>query len=61
MDCELSTWGEWDACSATCGGGMQAKTRTVQTPANGGKDCEGELEKEQECGTDACPLAAAAK
>lgn len=39
-DCVVSSWGEWQACSNTCGSGTQIRKRTVVSPAtNAGKPC----------------------
>ena len=29
QDCVLSIWGEWEACSQTCGTGKKTRRRTV--------------------------------
>ena len=57
VDGGWTEYGEFGECSATCGGGSQKKTRscTNPSPTHGGKECEGQGEEEQECGTDACP------
>jgi hypothetical protein len=39
-DCVVSDWGDWEACSNTCGSGTQVRKRTVKYPAtNAGKPC----------------------
>ncbi len=56
IDCVVSAWSDWDTCSAICGGGTQARTRTIVTPpANGGAECPA-LSEEQSCNTHACPV-----
>lgn len=56
VDCVTSNWSAWDACTKTCGGGKQTRTRSVVTPAaNGGKEC-GSLSETQDCNTQACPV-----
>lgn len=55
--CQLSDWTSWGGCSATCGGGSQSRSRTVQTAAAcGGAACAGALTDQQSCGTACCPV-----
>lgn len=52
-------WGEWDKCSATCGGGTQKRSRSCTNPptAHGGKTCAGPKEMTQICNNDVgCPV-----
>ncbi|XP_066919223.1 SCO-spondin-like [Clytia hemisphaerica] len=51
-------WAAWDACTATCGTGTQARTRTCTnpTPANGGDTCTGDASESQDCNTETCPV-----
>uniref|UniRef100_A0A7S1NC01 Spondin-like TSP1 domain-containing protein n=1 Tax=Eutreptiella gymnastica TaxID=73025 RepID=A0A7S1NC01_9EUGL len=54
VDCVLGTWTEWSACSASCGGGSQVRTRPVDTVAlHGGAPCEA-TEDTRDCATEAC-------
>ena len=57
VNCQGS-WGEWDACSARCGGGTRTRTYRISVgAANGGEICEasdGEVELKT-CNSDACP------
>jgi uncharacterized protein YukE len=56
VDCKLSDWSEWTACSKLCGGGEQTRTRSVLVnPANGGKSCE-PLSEKRSCNTQPCPV-----
>jgi len=55
VDCVVSDWSAWSACSAECGGGTQSRTRTIITPPqNGGTACPNLVEtracNEQACG-----------
>lgn len=52
-----SNWGPWGACSATCGGGTQKRSRSCDSPppANGGTVCSGPSEESQVCNTQGCP------
>ena len=51
-------WTVWDACSVTCGGGTQDRSRTCTNPAPqyGGADCSGSLNETQDCNTQECPI-----
>lgn len=55
VDCQVSAWSSWDACTASCGGGTQSRSRTVlQQPANGGAAC-GDTSEIRPCNTHECP------
>ena len=55
VNCAWSAFGEWSACSKTCGEGIKSRSRIIQTPAsNGGIECQGKDTmiatcNEQEC------------
>lgn len=54
-DCQLSTWTEWDACSATCDSGQKQRSRMVEQDASrGGKPCTGMIEDMAPCNIQAC-------
>lgn len=59
IDGGWSAWSDWSACSASCGGGTQERTRTCTnpTPANGGAGCGPSLTGFRSCNTHACPAA----
>lgn len=49
----IGTWSEWSsfsACSRTCNGGTQVRTRTCQN----GDACEGQNSQERSCNTEDC-------
>ena len=54
----IGAWGNWNGCSATCGGGSQSRTYIItQYASNGGSDCSsanGDTQS-QSCGSEACP------
>ena len=55
VDCKWSDWSQWDLCTKTCGGGMQARTRHIVIPErNGGKTCVGEPLEMRTCNMQAC-------
>ena len=51
-----SSYGDWSACSAVCGGGTQTKTKTCTNPASqyGGLDCVGEDSETRDCNVYSC-------
>lgn len=56
VDGYMGEWGSWSACSATCGGGYQIRTRTCHDPLFGGKNCTGEVvDLNPSCNTQSCP------
>merc|ERR1719310_869972 len=56
IDGGWSDWTSWGACSASCGGGTQTKSRACNNPLpfNNGAQCSGEAMQEQACNTDEC-------
>ena len=55
VDCK---WGDWviDKCSKICGGGVQIDSREkLQEELFGGKPCEANSIRQNECNTDECP------
>lgn len=51
VDCKVSEWSDWGACSKTCGFGNQVRMRTVITqPENGGHVCPS-ITEEIVCGS----------
>ena len=51
-----SNWSSWSACTVSCGGGTQTRTRacTNPAPACGGTTCSGSNIETQSCNTQAC-------
>ena len=55
INCVQSDWSNWGACSKSCGGGTQTKTRsTSQVDKYGGIEC-GPSSDTRSCNTDNCP------
>lgn len=54
----FGNWGSWSVCSASCGGGNRERHRLCNspTPANGGKDCEGNFSSTILCNEFPCPI-----
>ncbi len=53
-------WGLWSgfsACTSSCGGGTQTRTRLCDDPepSNGGRDCPGLSSESNTCNTQECP------
>ncbi|XP_034082410.1 adhesion G protein-coupled receptor B1 isoform X4 [Gymnodraco acuticeps] len=49
-----SVWGQWRRCSSECGGGIQTRARTCQSPAEESYLCEGVLEEGRPCNAQPC-------
>ncbi|KAK3095360.1 hypothetical protein FSP39_013702 [Pinctada imbricata] len=58
IDGVWTSWGTWDTCSVTCGGGIQSRSRSCTDPApqHGGQDCTGASDEVQDCNTHDCPI-----
>ena len=56
--CEVSAFSTWSDCTATCGGGLQAATRSILSPSAHPSDCP-ELVQTRSCNPSACPIAVA--
>nr|XP_023660300.1 SCO-spondin [Paramormyrops kingsleyae] len=55
VGCVLSDWSSWSTCSASCGGGVSVRNKTVlQEPQPGGEDCSSPLEQHTACNTQSC-------
>lgn len=53
--CLLSEWSSWSECSASCGGGLAVRNKTVlQEPEPSGAPCVGPLEQHIVCNTNSC-------
>ncbi|XP_047454633.1 adhesion G protein-coupled receptor B1 isoform X9 [Mugil cephalus] len=49
-----SVWGQWAQCSSECGGGIQSRTRTCQSPPEESFLCEGVVEEGRPCNSQSC-------
>ncbi|XP_068999585.1 adhesion G protein-coupled receptor B1 isoform X9 [Embiotoca jacksoni] len=49
-----SVWGQWAQCSSECGGGIQTRTRTCQSPPEESYMCEGVVEEGRPCNSQSC-------
>jgi len=56
VDCVLSAWGDWQACSATCESGVERRFRTVVHNASSGGVACGALTGTKLCQRGACPV-----
>ena len=55
QNCQWQAWAVWSACSKTCGGGTQQRSRAILTnEACGGTPCSGTGSESQNCNTQAC-------
>lgn len=57
VDCRWDDWGDWSACSESCGPGTKAKSRKFkQVAAFGGLTCQGLTTQPSECNLGDCPV-----
>jgi len=54
VDCEWGVWEAWTKCSATCGTGQIARTRSITKEARNGKGCVGPAKVTMPCSNNAC-------
>ncbi len=56
VDCDVSAWGNWSACTESCDGGLQTRSRSITTQSqNNGTVCPN-LQQTRDCNTQACPV-----
>ena len=53
--CEVSAFSAWSDCTVTCGGGLQAATRSILSPGAHPSDCP-DLVQTRSCNQAACPI-----
>jgi len=54
VNCDMSMWSGWSACTAECEGGLQSHTRNIMAkPKNGGTQCN-TVEESRPCNTMSC-------
>jgi hypothetical protein len=57
VNCQWTSWGSWQSCSVSCGGGTKKRFRSKFVKAeNGGLDCPGDNQESQNCADTNCPL-----
>ncbi|XP_032223331.2 SCO-spondin isoform X3 [Nematostella vectensis] len=58
IDGQWAPWSSWRACSKSCSGGIQLRTRqcTNPSPQNGGRPCFDKDKEERRCNTTPCPI-----
>ena len=54
LDCEWGKWEDWLKCTASCGGGVQVRTRRT-IPYNEPWECIGSFIDQQSCNIKPCP------
>ncbi|XP_076079208.1 coadhesin-like [Mytilus galloprovincialis] len=52
------SWTKWTICPVTCGGGIQVRTRSCDSPSpdNDGPDCIGSSTESKQCAASVCPI-----
>lgn len=57
INCMVTPWSDWSACSVTCGDGFKMKNRMIKVePKNGGRKCPKKLAKKKSCRIAKCPV-----
>lgn len=57
VDCQWIEWGMWSTCTASCGGGVTQRARTVAVREEwGGQRCNGTASEEEACNAKGCPV-----
>ncbi|XP_021374390.1 hemicentin-1-like [Mizuhopecten yessoensis] len=58
VDGSWGSWSGWGTCSVSCGGGVQIRGRSCDSPSpqNGGSSCTGTSSQNLECGATPCPV-----
>ena len=55
----FSSWGSWQDCSKTCGGGTRKRSMTYNPPVNGGQEVAppgGSSSESETCNSENCPI-----
>lgn len=56
LDCQVTEWSPWSACTAECGGGSEQRSRTVvAVQRSGGEKCP-PTQESQQCNTQSCDV-----
>ena len=54
VDCSWEPWKNWSPCSASCKGGIQARTRSHNPARHNGKSCNGTSTESRVCNNETC-------
>ncbi|XP_013387914.1 SCO-spondin [Lingula anatina] len=56
VPCTCEAWSQWSTCSVSCGGGIQARSRSCQDGTNGGRLCgASDYSESRACNSGCCP------
>ena len=56
VNCRVSEWQAWSACTKTCGGGVQTRKRRKTRTESCGGGCAYHLQETANCNTNCCPV-----